>query len=186
MIWAQYPNIALYFMDGRTLLREGGDPRSAATGGFGKNFKCKDGRWLKVGLRDWHESCRMLGVESLEKDPMFEDPKKRQANSQELTEILEKTLASKTREEWVERFRTQTEGLTYELVNRIIDLPDDPQVVANNYIVDYDHPGLGPIKMLKFPFNMSKTPGVPNRRPAQNLVSIIRRSCRSSAIVWKR
>ena len=29
----------------------------------------------------------------------------------------------------------------YTVVNSITDLPDDPQVMANDYIVDYEHPG---------------------------------------------
>ena len=46
----------------------------------------------------------------------------------------------------------------YEVVNTIPDLTDDVQILANHLILEENHRGLGPIKMLKFPFNFSKTP----------------------------
>ncbi len=36
--------------------------------------------------------------------------------------------------------------------------PPDPQVIENNYIIDFDHPSLGPVKLTGFPVNFSKTP----------------------------
>jgi crotonobetainyl-CoA:carnitine CoA-transferase CaiB-like acyl-CoA transferase len=39
------------------------------------------------------------------------------------------------------------------------DLASDPQVIANNYIIDYTHPVLGPVKVLGLPVTLSETPG---------------------------
>ena len=39
-----------------------------------------------------------------------------------------------------------------------VDLPNDLQVIANNYIVDFDHPIAGPTKWLQTPLGYSKTP----------------------------
>ena len=39
------------------------------------------------------------------------------------------------------------------------DLASDPQVIANNYIIDYQHEVLGPIKVLGLPVALSETPG---------------------------
>ena len=30
------------------------------------------------------------------------------------------------------------------------DLPNDPQVIANNYLVDFDHPSLGKVKIPEY------------------------------------
>jgi len=38
-------------------------------------------------------------------------------------------------------------------------LPDDEQVLANDYIVDYDHPEMGKTKLVGVPVILSKTPG---------------------------
>ena len=39
------------------------------------------------------------------------------------------------------------------------DLPEDPQVKANDYVVDFDHPAYGSIQMVGMPFRLSQTPG---------------------------
>jgi len=44
-----------------------------------------------------------------------------------------------------------------------------PQVVANNYIVEVEHPSLGHIKRLPFPMDFSETPMVPVPKPVPQL-----------------
>ncbi len=46
-------------------------------------------------------------------------------------------------------------------MNSISDLPQDPQVLTNRYIVDYDHPALGKTQVVGLPVMLSKTPGDP-------------------------
>lgn len=38
------------------------------------------------------------------------------------------------------------------MVNSIADLPSDPQMIANEYVVDYDHPRWGQTKSLARPY----------------------------------
>jgi crotonobetainyl-CoA:carnitine CoA-transferase CaiB-like acyl-CoA transferase len=47
------------------------------------------------------------------------------------------------------------------VVNSVSDLENDPQVIANEYIVDYEHPSLGAMKLLGLPVRLSATPGQP-------------------------
>jgi CoA:oxalate CoA-transferase len=49
----------------------------------------------------------------------------------------------------------------YTVVNSVADLPTDPQVLANDYVVDYDHPELGSVQLVGMPIKLSKTPGNP-------------------------
>ena len=44
------------------------------------------------------------------------------------------------------------------LIILISDLLDDPQVVENNYVVEFDHPVVGPTKWPQTPLTYSKTP----------------------------
>ena len=44
-------------------------------------------------------------------------------------------------------------------MNDVNDLPDDPQVQANDYVTEFDHPTYGPTKMLGMPVRLSETPG---------------------------
>ena len=61
------------------------------------------------------------------------------------------------RDEW-ERRLSEAGDLIYEKVQRTLDLRNDPQVVENNYVIDYDHPVLGPSKWLQTPVAYSKNP----------------------------
>ncbi len=44
-------------------------------------------------------------------------------------------------------------------VQSMNDIAFDPQVIANNYIIDYNHEVLGPVKVLGLPIALSETPG---------------------------
>jgi crotonobetainyl-CoA:carnitine CoA-transferase CaiB-like acyl-CoA transferase len=46
-------------------------------------------------------------------------------------------------------------------VNSVADLPDDPQMTANDYLVDYDHPRWGKTQILGVPVRPGATPGDP-------------------------
>jgi crotonobetainyl-CoA:carnitine CoA-transferase CaiB-like acyl-CoA transferase len=43
-------------------------------------------------------------------------------------------------------------------------LPDDPQVVANGYVVDYEHPTIGQTRVVGVPVIFNETPGNPRGR----------------------
>jgi crotonobetainyl-CoA:carnitine CoA-transferase CaiB-like acyl-CoA transferase len=47
----------------------------------------------------------------------------------------------------------------YTVVNSINDLPNDPQVLANDYIVDYEHESVGKTQLVGVPVILSETPG---------------------------
>ena len=90
-------------------------------------------------------------------DSRFSTMDARYENRVELVELLDDIFASKSSEEWV-RILTENKELIWERVQRTLDLPHDPQVVANSYVVDFDHPVLGPTKWTQTPVTYSKTP----------------------------
>jgi crotonobetainyl-CoA:carnitine CoA-transferase CaiB-like acyl-CoA transferase len=49
--------------------------------------------------------------------------------------------------------------LIFSIVNSVDDLPTDPQVLANDYVVEVDHPQHGPTQMVGIPVALSETPG---------------------------
>jgi crotonobetainyl-CoA:carnitine CoA-transferase CaiB-like acyl-CoA transferase len=81
-------------------------------------------------------------------------------NAEELIATLDKIFASKPREEWIQLLKTGGDFI-YTVINTINDLPEDQQMLANDYIVDYDHPGWGPTKIVGSPITLSKTPANP-------------------------
>ena len=76
---------------------------------------------------------------------------------------LDKVFITKTRAEWM---KTLKEGgdFIYTIVNSINDLPSDQQVLANNYIVDYEHEAFGKTQLVGVPVILTKTPGNPRGR----------------------
>jgi crotonobetainyl-CoA:carnitine CoA-transferase CaiB-like acyl-CoA transferase len=124
-------------------------------------YRCADGRWIMGALtpadRYWPSFCKALGIEELEKDPRFENGEVRGQNAVEMISILDNVFATKSSDEWLETFKKYPE-LSFARVNRCTDVADDPQVTANNYLVDFHHPVLGDVKFPGFPIDFSKTP----------------------------
>jgi crotonobetainyl-CoA:carnitine CoA-transferase CaiB-like acyl-CoA transferase len=110
--------------------------------------------------RYWADFCKTLGIQELEKDPRFATAKIRGKNCEELIAIVDKIFASKPRDEWMRILKAGGDFI-YTIVNSINDLPDDPQMLANDYVVDYDHPAWGPVQVVGHPVILSKTPANP-------------------------
>ncbi len=169
LIWLQMWNVGQVLAGSPAMERESrAKPLNPLLG----NYQCKDGRWLKLTAYQadtvWSEFCHVLNLESIEKDPRFGDQMKRQIHSEELVKILDGKFCEKTRSEWVEYFKTQNVGFMYEEIKEVGELSSDPQVLANNYIIDENHPALGHIKSVMFPVHFSKT-GVSDLKPAPQL-----------------
>ena len=110
--------------------------------------------------RYWSDFCKALGIPELEKDPRFENMRIRGKNAKELIAILDERWASKPRAEWMTILKNGGDFI-YTIVNSINDLPDDQQMLENDYVVDYDHPSWGPTKIVGSPLILSKTPADP-------------------------
>ena len=128
-------------------------------------FLCQDGKWLQLGMlqadRYWPTLCKGLGIEYLEKDPRFENAAKRAENCREINGILDRIFITKSAAEWMKVLKEAGDFICTP-VQTISDLFSDPQVVANEYIIDCQHAVLGSIKSLGLPVQLSKTPGEVN------------------------
>ena len=166
-IWLQYINVTACLLRGRSMRRS---QRSSTTNPLANYYRCADGKWLMVchpqSDRFWHPFCQALGLESLEADPRFATTDARRENREELIRLLDQAFASRPRREWLEVL--ERHDLIFSPVNEIEDLPQDPQVLANGFFADFDHPTLGPIKVVAPPLEMSATPATV-RSPAPEL-----------------
>jgi len=139
--------------------------RTAAGNPLWNHYKCRDGKWIALAHiqpdRYWSQTCRALGIEELEHDPRFEELEARTENAAELISILDEKFASKDRNEWMEIFKK--EGLIYSLLQSATEVTNDPQALANDYFVSFDHPVLGKTKMVGFPWMFNKTPAAIRR-----------------------
>ena len=123
------------------------------------HYKCADGKWFVMTLppveKYWPMFCQAINRPELERDARFETLEKRLANSAELVAMLDQLFASRPRAEWLKILSEN--DLPHAPVNRLTELKDDPQITANDYIVDFDHPRLGKIKIPGYPVQFSKS-----------------------------
>jgi len=123
-------------------------------------YLCADNKWIAlVNLTPdprWPAFCRAVGIEDLEKDSRFDNMDHRQENCEELIAILDKKFATRPSDEWARIMREH--DLIFSVVRNYEDFVNDPQPLANEYIVDYEHPMWGNTRMPGFPISFSKTP----------------------------
>ncbi len=150
----------LYHMHGMQLPRSS---RAGAMNPLWNWYRCGDGRWIAIAFiqsdRYWPHVCTLLGVPELEKDSRFSGMAARQKNRAELVSLLDGVFASKTYAQWEELFRRDGDVI-FAPVNTSLEVFSDPQVVANQYVIDMDHPALGRIKFPGFPIEFSENPAV--------------------------
>ena len=139
--------------------------RKAAFNPLWNYYLCNDDRWIMLGMlqpdRQWPSVCRALGIEQLEKDPRFEDAVQRAQNSEEIIAVMDEVFITRSTSEWMKILK-QAGDIICTPVQSISDLKNDPQVLANEYIVDAEHEVLGPVKVTGIPVGLSETPGAVN------------------------
>jgi len=123
-------------------------------------YRCMDGKWICTGFpMHWEEKwpliCQALGLPELQYNPKFDTRENRLNNSTELISILDDLFATKSRDEWLKIFAQY--DLISCAVNTSLDLENDPQVTENDYIVDFDDPLLGKVKIPGYPIHFSQT-----------------------------
>jgi crotonobetainyl-CoA:carnitine CoA-transferase CaiB-like acyl-CoA transferase len=173
-----YFNILLTTMGGLEVPRH----RRATENPLRNYYRCGDGRWLMMTLtpseRHWGPLCAALGHPELENDPRYDTDEKRTVNAAELVVRFDEIFARRPREEWLRLFREH--DLFGCAINTLEELATDPQVIENDYLVDFDHPDLGRVKLPGYPVHFSES-GAGTTLAAPNLgehtVEVLSRLC---------
>lgn len=159
MIWLQGLSMSSRAMMGFAIPRL---PRKYAANPLWNHYRCQDGLWICLGMlqpdRYWADFVRTLGHPELATDPRFADLRARAAHAAEAVELLDAIFATRPRAEWVDILR-QGGDFIFTVVNSVDDLPADPQVMANDYIVPFEHPRCGSTQVVGLPVQLSATPG---------------------------
>jgi len=111
-------------------------------------FPSKDG-WIVIACpkeKFFVRLAEVVGRPELANDSRFVGFAARRKNSEELVEILEKLLATKTSEDWLGRLRRA--AVPCGPVNTVLEALADPQAAARNLIVSTEHPRFGTISQL--------------------------------------
>ena len=108
-------------------------PRSA----LGNIYQTSDDRWLQLTIvredRMWAPLCQTIERPDLIDDPRFAAQDERRKRSAELAAILREAFASRDYEHW--RQAMAAHGITFGVISRPQDVPDDEQAVACGAIV---------------------------------------------------
>ncbi len=162
----QYSSLTELLLTGMPYQKRG---RNEATNPVYSWYRCRDGAYIMVGLltpdQYWSRFCQALGLTHIEKDPRFADMGSREIHNVELIKILDALFITRTCREWEDLFREA--DLPASKVTTLPEAAGDPQVLANDYVVDFAHPEMGNIKMPGFPIQFSETPSS-IRMPAPN------------------
>ncbi len=160
MIALQGFNVGLGLYGGREIARPS---RKKALNPLFNYYPCKDDKWIMLAMpqsdRYWPTVCRAMGLEHLQKEPRFETMEKRSENCEELIAIMDEIFGTKPPQKWVTILKAAGDTICTP-VQSVFDLISDPQVRANEYIIDCNHEVLGPVKVVGIPIQLSKTPGV--------------------------
>lgn len=158
MSWLQGLSVASRLMMGFEMPRIA---RERAFNPLWNHYRCADDRWIAFAMaqsdRWWRQFMAVVGHPELVDDERFDSMTKRSIHARELIEVLDAAFARRTSTEW--RAALDAGGdFIYTLVNSVKDLPDDPQMRANDLIAHIEHPNLGPLEMLNLPIGLSASP----------------------------
>ena len=124
------------------------------------SYQARGGRWLRLCMMDsdryWSAFCRALGRPELEHDPRFESQTERATNCEALLSLLDEIFAAKDSSEWGAIL--DEHKLPWDLVQTSTEVVQDPCVLANGYITEYEHFSGRTVKSLACPIQLSETP----------------------------
>jgi crotonobetainyl-CoA:carnitine CoA-transferase CaiB-like acyl-CoA transferase len=116
-------------------------------------YRAKDGRFVSLSClqagRYWAELCGIVGRPDLAVDERFADAATIRENAMAGVELLREVFAERTAEEW--RDALQAFSGQWTIVQTTLEVVDDPQVVANGYVVDCETAEGKPFKLAAAP-----------------------------------
>lgn len=102
-----------------------------------QSYPTRDEQRILLMLLDprphWPSFCRLVGLEHLIDDPLFVDNAARMKNAAALSALIAEKIAAKDWADWKGAFEAW--DAPWELVRTIPDMPEDPQVKANDMVV---------------------------------------------------
>ncbi|NGP07387.1 CoA transferase [Rhodococcus sp. 14C212] len=125
-------------------------------------YRAGDGKWIILvnvpEAKNFAKLCAAVGHPEIAEDSRFATTESRRAHRGELFAALDSAFAKRPRSEWLELLAQ--ERIMVAPVNDLFDVLDDPQILANDYVVQMDHPRLGRIRTPQLPlrFGVSAPP----------------------------
>ena len=109
----------------------------------------------------WNKFCDAAGLAELRDDARFNTNSKRVNNRETLLDLLGTAIKGRTAAEWLELLKQA--GIPGGPIRNVSGALSDPHLAARNFIVELEHPLIGPVKSLATPIHFSRT-GISFRR----------------------
>ena len=158
MVWTRGMQNGISLIQGQEFQRQGWEHAGNPLWNY---YECSDGEWIAFSMsqgdRYWPAMCRAMDRMEWMEDERFNSMDARYANREFVIQSMGEVFRTRPRAEWEERL-SEAGDLIYEKVQRTLELQNDPQVTLNDYVIDFDHPALGPSKWLQTPVSYSKNP----------------------------
>ena len=144
-----------YFASGTVPPRSGNDHPIAAPYGL---FPTRDGEIAIAPPDDvfFGRLADALGMPDLKTDPLYATQHARVANRARINAIVGGKLATEGTAYWVATLNAA--GVPCGPINTVEQVFQDPQILAQEMVMDIPHPGHGTVRMLGFPMKLSETP----------------------------
>jgi len=140
---------------GRTRISRG------AVSAISASFNDKNGKPFMiqmVGEELWQKGMAAAGFDKALADAGC--AKLADVTSEEKTKVfldaMNRLFATNTREHWLKILRGV--DIVSAPINTLLEASVDPDVIANNYVIEVDHPRVGKVKEVGFPWKFQKTP----------------------------
>ena len=152
----QSARIQEYFQSGKNAERLGHYGAATAPD---QALRCEDGEWIAISATsqgEWRALCEVIGRAELTEDARFATNPDRVDHRKELSAILESIFAGRPRDHWM--FFLGKAGVPCGYQMKWDVLRNHRQVVENNYIVEVETAGWGPVFSSGPAWQLSETP----------------------------
>jgi len=130
-------------------------------------YRARDGELL-VGAPTkemWVKACGVLDAPELIHDPRYASNESRCQHDHALRRDMEAVLQTEDVKTWTDRF--EAAGVATAPMNRLDQVLQDEQVLANDMVVPAARPDGSTVDLLGLPFKLSGTPGKPGAAPPE-------------------
>jgi CoA:oxalate CoA-transferase len=154
-----------YLATGVSLPRNGNDHPVVAPYGL---FRAADGDVAIAPSNDsiYERLVDALQIQEVRDDPDFETNELRMRNRDRINEIVGAKIRQRSCDSWIETLNRA--GVPCGRVLTFAQAFEDPQVLAREMVLEVDHPGRGPVRMIGFPIKFREAACV-IRSPAPEL-----------------
>ncbi len=149
-------------MSGKELPRRRARVLAGATPNITASFNDKNGKPFMiqiVGEELWQKGIKAAGFDKILADAgcaKLGEIAESEEKAKVFLDTMDKLFATNTREHWLKILRGV--DIVSAPINTLLEASDDPDVIANNYVIEVDHPRVGKIREVGFPWKFSKTP----------------------------